>query len=98
MGMTYTDSYETRKANHSLTVGDVNYNLDYIIKSPIDGKANDVNATFYEGDDENRMRIGYGNYNEGALGVRFDSSSQVPFDVQKAVNELFMNDLTEILK
>ena len=96
MGMTYTDSYETRKANHSLTVGDVNYNLDYIIKSPIDGKANEVNATFYQG--EENERIGYGSYYNGASGVRFDSDSSVPFEVQKAVNEMFMNDLDEILK
>lgn len=96
MGITYTDSYETRKANNSLSVGNVDYLLDYIVKSPIDGKANEVNATFYQG--EEKKRIGYGNYYDGASSVRFDSSTNVPFDAQKAVSEQFMNDLTDILK
>lgn len=97
MGITYTDSYETRKANNSLSVGNVDYLLDYIVKSPIDGKANEVNATFYQGADE-KKRIGYGSYSGGASSVRFDSTHSVPIDAQKALSAQYMNDLAEILK
>ena len=96
MGITYTDSYETRMAHSQVTVNDVNYVIDYTIKSPIDGKANEVNATFYQ--EEENKRIGYGSYYNDAFSVRFDSDSLVPFDAQRAVNEMFMNDLAEILK
>ena len=95
MGITYTDSYETRKAHSEMAVNDVNYVIDYIIKSPIDGKANEVNATFYQGDD--KKRIGYGSYYESASSVRFDSSANVPFDAQKAVSEQFYTDVEQIL-
>lgn len=94
MGMTYTDSYETRKAHNEVSVDKVVYSLDYIIKSPIDGKATEVNATFYQGE----KRIGYGSYYNGASGVRFDAEAVVPMNAQKAVSEQFMIDLTEILK
>lgn len=97
MGITYTDSYETRKAHSEMAVGEITYVIDYIIKSPIDGKADEVNATFYQSTDE-RKRIGYGSYYDGASSIRFDSSASVLFGVQKAVSEQFMNDLNEILK
>lgn len=98
MGMTYTDSYETRKAYSNVVVSEVDYVIDYIIKSPIDGKANEVNATFYRVDGENKLRLGYGSYYDGATSVRFDSSASEPIEVQCAINEQFMNDLTNILK
>lgn len=94
MGMTYTDSYETRKAHNEVSVNNVVYGLDYIIKSPIDGKATEVNATFYQGE----KRIGYGSYYNGASSVRFDAESAVPMNAQKSVSEQFMTDLEEILK
>lgn len=97
MGMTYTDSYETRKAHSEVSVNDMNYVIDYIVKSPIDGKANEVNASFYQGADE-KKRIGYGSYSGGASSVRFDSFHSVPIDAQKALNAQYMNDLAEILK
>lgn len=101
MGMTYTDSYETRKAYSNVVVSEVDYVIDYIIKSPIDGKANEVNATFYrvDGDNgENKFRLGYGSHSDRATTVRFDSSGDEPIEVQRAINEQFMNDLTNILK
>lgn len=97
MGMTYTDSYETRKAQSKVSVNDLNYVIDYIVKSPIDGKANEVNASFYQGADE-KKRIGYGSYSGGASSVRFDSTHSVPIDAQKALSAQYMNDLAEILK
>ncbi len=96
--MTYTESYETRKGYSEVVVDKKNYLIEYIIKSPIDGKASEVNATFFKADGETKLRIGYGSYNEGASSVRFDASSAVPFAVQSAINEQFMSDLEEILE
>lgn len=96
--MVYTESYETRKGYSELVVANENYLIEYVIKSPIDGKADEVNGTFSKVNSENKVRIGYGSYYENASSVRFDASTAVPFAVQIAINEQFMTDLEEILK
>ena len=96
--MVYTESFETRKGYSELVVEKENYLIEYIIKSPIDGKASEVNSTFSKVGKDSNSRIGYGSYYEGASSVRFDAASSVPFSVQSAINEQFMEDLEEILK
>lgn len=74
MGITYVDEYETRKAVSDKTIGDDNYRLDYIAKSPIDGKVNEVNVTIYKVDGDKHVRLGYGNYIDASTSIRFDSN------------------------
>lgn len=98
MAMVFTESYEMRKAYNELTVGDAKYVIDYSIKSPIGSAPEVVSSSFSCTDGENRQRIGYGSYDKGASSVRFDASANIPFEVQSAINDQFMNDLAEILK
>ena len=98
MAMVFTESYEMRKAYNELMVGDAKYVIDYSVKSPVGGAPELVSSTFLSTDGENRQRIGYGSYDKGASSVRFDASANIPFEVQSAINDQFMNDLAEILK
>lgn len=97
MGMTYTESYETRKAVSPITIGDVMYKWEYIIKSPIDGKANEVNGTVYRISDEQNIRLGYASYADDATSVRFDSANKVSIETQSALAEQLYADLVLII-
>lgn len=96
--MIITDSYEMRRGYSEVAVGEAKYVIDYSVKSPIGGPAEEVNSTFSGVDGDNKNRIGYGSYNKGASSVRFDASAGVPFEVQSAISDQFMSDLEEILK
>lgn len=98
MAMVFTESYEMRRAYNEVAVGDVKYVIDYSVKSPVGGSPEEVSSTFSRTEGDNRQRIGYGNYYNAASSVRFDASANVPFEVQSAINDRFMNDLAEILK
>ena len=95
--MNYTDSYEIRRSNVELLINDVTYTIDYTIKSPIDGVAEEVNASFLRIENGVSSRIGWGNYSQGVSNVRFDSRFTIPFVAQKAMCDQFMNDLDNIL-
>lgn len=97
MGITYTEEYETRRAVSETAVGERNFVLEYIARSPIDGVANEVNATLYEVEGETKTRVGYGSLYGGASSVRFDSAASVAVDVQAALATRFYNDLTELI-
>ena len=97
MAMVLTESYEMRKSYNEVVVGEAKYVIDYSVKSPIDGAAEEVNSTFSHVENEKKQRVGYGTYNQGASSVRFDASANVPFEVQSTINDRFMADLEEIL-
>ena len=97
MGMTYTDSYETRKAVSDMTIGEVKYKWEYIATSPIDGRAYEVNATAYRLDGEQSVRLGYGSYAKGNSNVRFDTAGNVSVEVQAALSGQFYADLVVLI-
>lgn len=97
MGMTYTDSFETRKAVSDMKVGGVTYRWDYIATSPIDGNAREVNATLYRVEGETDARLGYANYINGSTNVLFNSSDALPVDIQEVVCGQFYADLKQLL-
>lgn len=95
--MNYTDSYEIRRSNVELVVNDVEYTIDYTIKSPIDGVADEVNASFLRIENGVSARVGWGNYSQGVSNIRFDSRATMTITEQKAVCDQFMNDLASLL-
>ena len=98
MGLTITESFETRKAYSEVFVDGIVYFIDYVATGPIDGQPTDVNGYFFRTQEEDKVRVGYGYYGKGVSSIRFESGANVPLSAQVAVTSLFMNDLAEIIK
>lgn len=95
MAITYTDQYETKKAYVEMSLSDGNYIIDYIIKSPVGGSPESVDATVSLMAGENKSRVGYGSYSGGSVSIRFENKTSVAN--QATLSTQFFNDLQSIL-